>query len=170
MKQRKHLTRAAAVLAAGALLSMGAIGIAQSANAATGKDQTAGAGQTPPDRPGGNRGPGGPGGPERGNRAAPVHRELVVKLADGSFQTRVGITGTVTSVSATSIAVKAADSYTATFAVASTTKVMVNGKTAAATDVKVGDTVHVEGVRSGTTLTAEAIRSGTPAAAKTTGS
>jgi len=89
-----------------------------------------------------------------------------VRLADGSFQTRAGITGTVTAVSATSITVKAADSYTASFAVASTTKVMVDGKTASATSVKIGDTVHVEGVRSGTTLTAEAIRAGNPGSAK----
>ncbi len=164
MNSNRHLTRITAGIAAGALISMGAIGVAQSANAASAKDKSSIGEQAGQERLHGDRGPGGPGGPSRGDHAAPVHSEMVVKLADGSFVTRVAMLGTVSSVSSSSITVKAADDYTASFAVSSETKVAVAGKTSTIAEIKVGDTVGVHGVKSGSTLTAQSIRSGTPAA------
>ena len=72
--------------------------------------------------------------------------------------THEAVLGTVTSVSAASITVKAADGYTLTFAVNSDTKVHLGkGKTSKVTDVKSGSTALVAGVKSGSTVTAKQV-------------
>jgi hypothetical protein len=69
--------------------------------------------------------------------------------------THEAVLGTVTSVSATSITVKATDGYTLTFAVNSDTKVHLGkGKAGKVTDIKSGDRALVAGVKSGSTVTA----------------
>jgi hypothetical protein len=72
--------------------------------------------------------------------------------------THEAVLGTVTSVSATSITVKAADGYTLTFAVNSDTKVHLGkGKTGKVTDIKSGGKALVVGVKSGSTVTAQQV-------------
>ena len=72
--------------------------------------------------------------------------------------THEAVLGTVTSVGATSITVKAADGYTLSFAVNSDTKVHLGkGKTSKVTDVKSGSTALVAGVKSGSTVTAKQV-------------
>ncbi|GAB3693060.1 hypothetical protein GCM10028814_33970 [Angustibacter aerolatus] len=100
----------------------------------------------------GHGGPGGPGGfgPDGGVGRA-LHGELVVPDADGSgTHTVVVQTGAVTSVSATRLAVKSTDGYTATYVVNASTTVM--GQKISA--VKTGHTVMVVATKSGSTLTA----------------
>lgn len=165
MKKITMKTRIATGVAAASLLAVGATGIAASAQAASGSDQS-----TTQQAPRGLRdhgGPGmpGPGGPgARADRGLPVHGEMVVKAADGSFVSHVDVNGAVTAVSASSITVKAADGYTATFTVTSTTEVRTAAKPGTIADVKVGDTVHVDGTRSGSTLTADGVHVGIPSA------
>jgi hypothetical protein len=72
--------------------------------------------------------------------------------------THEAVLGTVTSVSATSITVKAADGYTLTFVVNSDTKVHLGkGKTSKVTDVKSGSKALVAGVKSGSMVTANQV-------------
>jgi hypothetical protein len=72
--------------------------------------------------------------------------------------THEAVLGTVTSVRATSITVKAADGYTLTFAVNSDTKVHLGkGKTGKVTEIKSGNKALVAGVKSGSTLTAHQV-------------
>lgn len=88
------------------------------------------------------------------------HGEWVAR--DGSTDvTHDAIKGTVTSASATSIAVKATDGFSLTFAVTPDTKVVLreHGKGSAEkgsmSDVKTGETVLVTGIKSGSALTAK---------------
>jgi hypothetical protein len=82
------------------------------------------------------------------------HAQIVTRGKGGGFVTHDLIKGTVTSVSATSITVRAADSTTETFVVNTATKVRVrsDGKGAAATigDVAKGDAVLVAGTGTST--------------------
>ena len=72
--------------------------------------------------------------------------------------THEAVVGTVTSVSAISITVKAADGYTLLFAVNSDTKVHLGkGKTGKVTDVKSGAKALIAGVKSGSTVTAQQV-------------
>ena len=84
------------------------------------------------------------------------HAEWVAN--DGTADTtHDAVKGAVAAVSATSITVKAADGFSATFVVDSTTAVRVKGTAgkAAIGAVKVNDTVLVAGVKSGSTVTAK---------------
>jgi hypothetical protein len=95
------------------------------------------------------------------------HGESVVKGKDGAAVTVSSINGAVTSVSATSIAVKADDGTTFTYVVDANTKVHVlTAKTSTAkgsaadakiSDIAVGNNVIVVGTKSGDTLTARQI-------------
>ena len=87
------------------------------------------------------------------------HAEWVTRDAKTNKDvTHEAVLGTVTSVSATSITVKAADGYTLTFAVNSDTKVHLGkGKTGKITDVKSGGKAFVAGVKSGSTVTAQQV-------------
>ncbi len=75
--------------------------------------------------------------------------------------THDAIKGKVSSVSASTIAVKATDGFTLTFGVGSDTKVVLreggkgSAKKGAIANVKSGDTVLVTGTKSGSTLTAK---------------
>lgn len=88
------------------------------------------------------------------------HAEWVSR--DGSTNvTHDAIKGTVSSVSSSSVAVKAVDGFTLTFGVNADTKVVLreNGKGSAkkgtVSQVKTGDTVLVTGTKSGSTLSAK---------------
>ena len=91
-----------------------------------------------------------------------LHGTWVTRDPNGSgFVTHSEIRGTVTAVSSTSITVKAADDFTATYVVNSDTKVRVrtDGKGAAGTisQIATGDNVAVVGPVSGSTATARGI-------------
>ena len=89
-----------------------------------------------------------------------VHGQFVTRDDSGGFVTHDVIKGTVTSVSATSITVKAADNTSETYVVSSSTKVRQrsNGKGTASTigAVHTGDEVAVVGTGT-STLTATGI-------------
>jgi hypothetical protein len=76
-----------------------------------------------------------------------LHATWVAKGANSTFVTHDAIRGDVTSVSATSITVKAADNVSQTYTLTSSTKVhsRANKKSAAIADVKPGDPVLVVG-------------------------
>jgi len=83
------------------------------------------------------------------------HGEWTTRDKAGQDVVHDAIGGTVTGVNATSISVKAADGFTATYTVGSATKVHVKGtKPATIADVKVNDRVVVAGTKSGSTVTA----------------
>jgi hypothetical protein len=81
-----------------------------------------------------------------------VHGVIVTKNGKGGFTTHDGIRGTVTAVSPSAITVKAADGFTQTYTVTSSTKVRLRsgGKGTASTlsIVHTGDSVGVLGVGS----------------------
>jgi hypothetical protein len=86
-----------------------------------------------------------------------AHAQIVTKGKDG-FVTHTLINGTVTSVSATSITVQAADKHSQTFVVDKDTKVRIrtNGKGAASSIDKVAKGDHVMAAGTGTsTVTAK---------------
>ena len=109
--------------------------------------------------PGKGRGPGGPGGP--GGRGFgglgpglgnALHGEFSTKDADGGYRTLAVQRGTVTQVSATSIAVRSEDGFARTYAVGDdTTVVSANDGIG---DVATGDVVHVLAEVSGDDATA----------------
>jgi hypothetical protein len=82
------------------------------------------------------------GGPGFGGFGGVLHGQFTVPKASGTgYQTEDVQRGTVTAVSSSSITVKSADGYSATYAVASSTE--VNAQAAGIGAVKVGDTVSV---------------------------
>ena len=89
------------------------------------------------------------------------HGEWVARDANGADVTHDAIKGTVTAVSANSIAVKAADGFAQTYAVDSDTTVRLrehgkgSGEKGSISQVKTGDQVLVAGVKSGTALDAK---------------
>jgi len=170
MTRNKKFTRIATGITAGALLTIGAATIATTANAAdqnTAPSSSTSSTTTMPQGKGKGMGrghgmPGGPGHQQGVNRGTPVHGEMVVKNADGTYSTHVDVNGAATAVSASSITVKADDGFTATFTINSTTEVRTSATGGAITDIKVGDTVHVDGTKSGSTLTANDVHAGMP--------
>jgi hypothetical protein len=88
------------------------------------------------------------------------HGEWVTKTTSGT-ETHDAIRGSASAVSPTSITVKAADGYTLTFKVDSSTKVVLreNGKGSAkkgaVSDVKTGQHVLVSGTKTGSTIAAK---------------
>lgn len=123
-------------------------------------------GQGEPSGQGGPGGNGGQGGPDRpggpgGPKGELLHGEDVVKDSDG-IKTLNTQQGTVTEVSETSITVKSSDDFLATYTVNGDTKVGKDGKQSAIADVKVGDTVHVNGTKTDGSLTANFIMDGKP--------
>ena len=77
-----------------------------------------------------------------------LHGELVVPKPGGGYQTVAVQRGTVTAVSRTSITVKSADSFTASYTVTADT--LVNAARDGIGTVKAGDEVHVVAVVDGT--------------------
>lgn len=83
------------------------------------------------------------------------HGEWTTRDKSGTDVVHDAIGGTVSAVSATSITVKAADGFSATYSVGPSTKVHVKGtKPATITNVKVNDRVVLAGTKAGTTITA----------------
>ncbi len=81
-----------------------------------------------------------------------VHGQVTVPKSGGGYQTLDIQDGTVTAVSSSSITVKSADGFTASYAVTSST--LVNAESAGIGSVKKGDTVFVAATVSGSTATA----------------
>jgi hypothetical protein len=81
-----------------------------------------------------------------------VHGQFTAPKSGGGYQTVDVQRGTVSAVSASSVTVKSADGFTATYAVTSST--MVDAKAAGIGSVKRGDTIFVTATVSGTTATA----------------
>jgi hypothetical protein len=160
-------------IAAGAgavLIGGGAAAVAAAASADTSGSGTA---SSPSASPSGASAPAKPGHPGRGLRLGGAlgrfeHAEWVSK--DGTANvTHDAIHGTVSSVSATSISVKASDGYSLTFTVNADTKVRVRdtsstgkraGQAGTIADVKTGDNVLVSGIKSGSTVTAKHVLDG----------
>jgi hypothetical protein len=88
-----------------------------------------------------------------------VHAQVTVPKSGGGYQTVDVQRGTVSAVSASSVTVKSADGFTATYAVTSSTA--VDGKAAGIASVKQGDTIFITAKVSGTTATAADIFDGT---------
>ncbi|MCK9894628.1 hypothetical protein [Frankia sp. AgB32] len=82
-----------------------------------------------------------------------VHGEATIRTKDG-FQVVDGQRGTVTAISPTSIAVRSADGYAATYVINGDTKVRADQKAAKVTDIHLGDTVQVGAKVAGGTRTA----------------
>ena len=99
-------------------------------------------------------GPGGLGG-LGGLGGGVVHGQLTVPKSGGGYQTVDVQQGTATTVTTTSVTVKSADGYTASYAV--TSKTVVDAESAGIGSVKKGDTVFVTATVSGSTATAASI-------------
>lgn len=85
-----------------------------------------------------------------------LHGEFVTKAKTGyaTFDTQ---RGSITAVSATSISLKSADGFTATYAVTADAKVRKNGAGATITEVKTGDLARVVASKNGSTLTVKGL-------------
>ena len=92
----------------------------------------------------------------RGLLARALHGE--VTLAGKEHRVVVFQRGPAEKASATSITVKSADGYTATYVIAAETKVRKNGKPATAADLEAGDRIFVAATKEGSTPTALRIR------------
>jgi len=98
---------------------------------------------------------GGFGGFGIGGFGGAIHGQLTVPKPGGGYQTLDVQRGTVTAVSSSSITIKSADGYTATYAVSGSTE--VNAQAAGIGTVKVGDTVSVTATVSSGGATADSI-------------
>ena len=107
----------------------------------------------------GNRAGGGRGGMHLG-AGTPVHGIMVTQDSSGAFVTAQSVHGTVTAISATSITVKAADGFTATYVINGDTDMHIAGTTGSASSITAGNEVMVMGTGTGTSLTAIHIGSG----------
>ena len=169
MSRKKNITIAASSLALGALLATGVSGVAMAANgndssnssssssSATqqgkrGAHDSAGAATTRDDKGGMSKGRGGKG----MGRGHALHSTATIKDSTGAFVNLASIEGSVTAVSATSITVKAADDFTATYVINANTKVHTDAKKdGTIADVAVGQSAEVRGTVSGSVLTAD---------------
>jgi hypothetical protein len=88
-----------------------------------------------------------------------LHGQVTIRKAGGGYETVDVQRGTVTAVGSSSLTVKSADGYSATYAVSSSTN--VNAEAAGIGSVKSGDTVLVEASTSGSTATAVHVRDAT---------
>ncbi|HEY7324483.1 MAG TPA: hypothetical protein VH520_06635 [Streptosporangiaceae bacterium] len=84
-----------------------------------------------------------------------IHGQVTVPKSGGGYQTVEVQRGTVTAVSSSSITVKSADGYSATYAVSSSTE--VNAQAAGIGTVKDGDTVALTATGAGKPATAASI-------------
>jgi hypothetical protein len=101
-----------------------------------------------------------PGGPGRvfgplGLGGGVLHGQLTVPKSGGGYQTVDVQNGTVTAVSTSSVTVKSADGFTATYAV--TSKTVVTAESPGIASVKKGDTLFVTATVSGSTATAASV-------------
>ncbi|MGH3304661.1 MAG: hypothetical protein ACRDOK_23895 [Streptosporangiaceae bacterium] len=84
-----------------------------------------------------------------------IHGQVTEPKSGGGYRTVDVQRGTVTAVSSSSISVKSADGYSATYAVSSSTE--VNAQAAGIGTVRTGDTVELTATVSGGTATADSI-------------
>jgi hypothetical protein len=127
-------TAVVAVVAAAAVAVAGGVALAATRN---GSGASAQSGPGAAGGPSGASSFGGPG----GIVASVAHGQVVVADSAGSYVTRLLQTGTVTAVTPTSITVRSADNYAATYTVASGTT--VDNGTDAISDVATGHTVMI---------------------------
>jgi hypothetical protein len=85
-----------------------------------------------------------------------VHGQVTIREKNGTYETVDVQQGTVTAVSSSSLTIKSADGYTATYAVSSS--ITVDTKTAGIGSVKSGDSVMVEAQVSGSKVTATRVQ------------
>jgi hypothetical protein len=171
-RRRSHLAGLAVV----AVIALGAGGgvayVATHSATSARADSSAGAAQAPtaspsPSAPSWRRGPGGFG-PlggafgfgglglgGLGGLGGAIHGQVTVPKSGGGYQAVDVQRGTVSAVSSSSITVKSADGYSATYAVSSSTE--VNAQGAGIGTVKTGDTVEVTATVSGGKATAASI-------------
>lgn len=90
-----------------------------------------------------------------GGLGGAIHGQLTEPKSGGGYQTVDVQRGSVTKVSSSSITVKSADGYTATYVVSSSTE--VNAQAAGIATVKVGDTVSLTATVSSGKTTADSI-------------
>lgn len=107
-------------------------------------------------------------------RGQAIHGEHVVKQQDGTYRTVVTQTGTIEAASDSEVTVKSDDGFTQRYAITADTRISMvpavpgprNGRgkpslpTAAAADLKAGDTVRISGTREGDTVTATRVLAG----------
>ncbi len=169
MSRKKNITVVAGSLALGALLATGVSGVAMAANgdssSSTGTSSTSGqhgkhgmkdASGAVAQRDGQGNGRGGDHAGMGIGRGHALHSTATVKDSTGAFVNLASINGSVTAVSATSITVKAADDFTATYVINANTKVHTDAKKdGTIADVTVGQNAEVRGTSSGSTLTAD---------------
>jgi len=98
---------------------------------------------------------GGLGGFGGGGLGGAIHGQATVPKSGGGYQTVDVQRGTVTAVSSSSITVKSADGYSATYVVSSSTE--VNAQAAGIGTVKVGDSVALTATGSGKSATVASI-------------
>lgn len=134
-------------------------GATQTTSLTTGSTPTPSSSPTPSaaPTPGKHRGFGfgGFGGFGIGGYGGAVHGQLTVPKSGGGYQTVDVQRGTVTAVSSSSITVKSADGFTATYTVTGSTE--VNAESAGIGSVKSADSVFVTATVSGGTATASNI-------------
>ncbi len=91
-------------------------------------------------------------GPGAMNGAGPsLHGQFVVSDGNGGYTTEITQTGTVTAISDTSITAESADNFSQTYTISGSTQ---------RSEVKVGDTVRIQGTEANGAATATAITSG----------
>lgn len=186
MSRTRTITITLGSLAAGAMLATGVTGLAAAADS-TPDPTTSATAPTPAASDGMRGGPDGGmhrgfDGGMRGMHGGPLgnalHGETVVKTADGTISTIQMIRGTVTSVDADSITVKAEDGYIGTFAITPDTQVHTGLPTRPAdgtlatppaagsiADVSLGDVATVRGTGTASAATADEVHAVTPAEA-----
>lgn len=183
MNRKKVAILTVGSVAAGAVIALGATGIALAATGGLhgperggihsqdrGGDSGAeqgGPGNQDDDGPGDSSRRGGPGGRDGmgGHQGAlgvlrgalPLHSETVVKQQDGTILTIVGVFGTVSAVSPTSITIAAEDGFSATYAVDTDTEIGKDHQQASIVDVVVGDSAMAMATEVDGSLTADRI-------------
>ena len=163
MTRSKTILIALGGMAAGAIVATGITGMALAAGDSPAAPQVSTSTETVVDGPMGDHMDSMMGDRSGGMHqgiGSPVHGVMVAQDSSGAFVTIQSVHGTVSAVSATSITVKAADGFTATFAINADTRVHAKDATGSITGIVVGDEVMVMGTGSGTALTAVHIGSG----------
>ncbi len=173
MSRKKNITVVASSIALGALLATGVSGVAMAANGDNSSASPSASSSASPDSgqhgkhglsgnaQGDNKGQHGKGrgGDHAGmgiGRGRALHSTATIKDSTGAFVNLASIQGSITAVSATSITVKAADDFTATYVINASTKVHTDAKkNSTIADVAIGQTAEVRGTSTGSTLTAD---------------
>lgn len=130
------------VIGAGLVVAVVMVGLSMAGAQTNSPSPSSGSRSGLPEGPGAFPGWFGHGGPELGFGA--IHGQFTVPAPSGGYETLATQTGTVSSVSATSITVKSEDGFTGTYTVDDDT--LVNAGNNGIADVSKGDTVRVVAV------------------------